>query len=166
LPGAAAASPAAAAAAEATLGAVARDPGGGAFDFEAPGLAGWEGDRSAFLGGQTVAELSSLRGFHGSGVLSSAAPDNRSRGSLLSPPFPLRGHLLSLLVGGGSARRGVGVELLVDGVAVLTTAAYDCDFLFPVLWDISAYQGKVARLRVVDSSKASHVLVDRVLLWD
>ncbi len=164
VPGAAA--EAEAAAAEATLGAVARDPFGGAFDFETPSLEGWEGDRSVFLGGQTAAELPMMRGYHGRGVLSSAVLDEKARGVLLSPPFVLRGHLLTLLVGGGSSKRRVGVELLVDGAAVQSADAVDSDFLFPALWDISALQGKTARLRVFDNSKDSHVLVDRVLLWD
>ena len=155
-----------AAAAEATLGLVARDPFGGAFDFEVPELEGWEGDRAAFLGGQTLSELSSLRGYHGRGVLSSAVPNDKARGVLLSPPFPLRGHLLTLLVGGGSPKRGVGVELVVDGVVLQRAGACDSDFMFPALWDISAQQGKTARLRVFDNSKDAHVLVDRVLLWD
>jgi hypothetical protein len=154
-----------AAAAEAALDSVARDPFGGAFDFEAPGLAGWEGDRSAFSI-QTRSELTSLRGFHGQSVLSSAVGSEKARGALLSPPFPLRGHLLTLLVGGGSSKRRVGVELVVDGEVLYRAAAYDSDFMFPALWDISAQQGKTARLRVFDSSKDAHVLVDRVLLWD
>jgi hypothetical protein len=161
VPGAAA--QAEAAAAEATLSSVARDPFGGAFDFETPGLPGWEGDRSAFLAGQTQVGPT-LRGYHGHGVLSSEAPDDKARGVLLSPPFPLRGHLLSVLVGGG--KRRVGVELLVDGQVLQRAAAHDSDFLFPALWDISALQGKTARLRVFDNSKDAHVLVDRVLLWD
>lgn len=164
VPGAAA--QAEAAAAEATLGSVARDPFGGAFDFETPGLEGWEGDRAAFLAGQTAVDLPMLRGYHGSGVLSSAVPDEKARGVLLSPPFVLRGHLLTLLVGGGSSKRRVGVELLVDDAVVQSADAVDSDFLFPALWDISALQGKTARLRVFDNSKEAHVLVDRVLLWD
>ena len=39
---------------------------------------------------------------------------------------------------------------------ILAAAAYDADFLCPVLWDISAYQGKTARLRVFDGSKDAH----------
>jgi hypothetical protein len=163
VPGAAA--EAEAAAAEATLDAVAHDPFGDAFDFETPELAGWEGDRAVFTA-QTRRELSSLRGYHGQGVLSSAVGTDKARGVLLSPPFPLRGHLLTLLVGGGSSKRRVGVELLVDGEVLYRAAALDTDFMFPALWDISAQQGKTARLRVFDSGKDAHVLVDRVLLWD
>jgi hypothetical protein len=74
--------------------------------------------------------------------------------------------MLSVLVGGGSRRQRVGVELLVDDVAVSSTSGVEGDFLYPTLWEIAKHQGKSARLRVFDRSKDAHVLVDRVLLWD
>jgi hypothetical protein len=155
------------AAAEA-LGFVARDPFGGAFDFEGPSLAGWEGDTGAYRAGaqSTDRDLTGLRGHHGQGVLSSYGPDDTARGSLLSPPFVLQGRRLSLLVGGGSRKQRVGVELMVDDAAVQTASGIESDFMFPALWDVSAYQGKTARLRLFDRSKDAHVLVDRVLLWN
>ena len=73
--------------------------------------------------------------------------------------------MLSLLVGGGH-NRSVGVELVVDGVAVSVVSGTESDFMDPVLWDVSGYLGRTARLRVFDRSRNAHVLVDRVLLWD
>jgi hypothetical protein len=155
------------AAAEA-LALVARDPFGGAFDFEVPGLEGWEGDRAAYRAGMqsTDRDLTGLRGHHGQGVLSSYGPDDTARGSLLSPAFVLQGRLLSVLVGGGSRKQRVGVELMVDDAVVQTVSGTESDFMFPELWDVSAYQGKSARLRLFDRSKDAHVLVDRILLWN
>jgi len=163
----AAAAPGATGAAQA-LELVARDPLGGALDFEAPALAGWQGDTAAYLAGPQgpLRILSELRGQHGQGVLSSLSAGDAGRGTLLSPPFALQGRTLSLLIGGGTSKQRVGVELLVDDVAVRTTSGTDSDYMYPELWDVSEYQGQSARLRVFDASKNAHVLVDRVLLWN
>jgi hypothetical protein len=152
----------------AVLSLVARDPLGGALTFDAPGLAGWQGDVATYHSGPPTAqgELGAVRGFHGSGALSSGSRNDPARGTITSPPFVLQGRRLSLLVGGGSRRRRVGVELLVDDVSVQSASGVDGDFLYPALWDITEHQGKNARLRVFDRSKDAHVLVDRVLLWD
>jgi hypothetical protein len=163
----AAAAPAAGAAAE-QLALVARDPFGGALDFEDPALLGWEGDVVAYRAGaqRTDQGMQELRGQHGHGVLSSFTAGDGARGTVLSPPFALKGRMLSLLVGGGGRKQRVGVELLVDDVAVRTAYGTESDFMYPELWDVSEYQGKTARLRVFDGSKNGHVLLDRVLLWD
>jgi hypothetical protein len=149
------------------LSLVARDPLGGALDFETTGLAGWQGELAAYYSGPpTPRELRAVRGLHAGGALSSGSLEDARRGTITSPPFALKGRMLSVLVGGGARRQRVGVELLVDDVAVKSGAGLDSDFLFPWLWDITPYQGKEARLRVFDRSKDAHVLVDRVLLWD
>ncbi len=147
---------------------VARDPLGGALDFESAGLAGWQGDVAAYHSGPPLEpwQLRAVRGLHGRGALSSGDSDDVRRGTITSPPFVLQGRVLSVLVGGGSRRKRVGVELLIDDVVADSAIGLDGDFLFPWLWDITAHQGKTARLRVFDRSKDAHVLVDRVLLWD
>lgn len=152
----------------AVLSLVARDPLAGALTFDEPGLAGWQGDVATYHSGPPTeqGELGAVRGFHGSGALSSGSRNDPARGTITSPPFVLQGRRLSLLVGGGSRRQRVGVELLVDEVVVQSASGVDGDFLYPVLWDISEHQGKNARLRVFDRSKDAHVLVDRVLLWN
>jgi hypothetical protein len=70
-----------------------------------------------------------------------------------------------VLVGGGRERKEVNVELLVEGQVVKAARGNGSSFMIPVLWDISAHAGKLARLRVVDRSKAAHIMVDRVRLW-
>ncbi|HKO94556.1 MAG TPA: hypothetical protein VJU61_25555 [Polyangiaceae bacterium] len=162
-----AASVAAPPAPEAVLAAVARDPLGGALDFETATLEGWEGDRATYLAGAQAdhRDLAGLRGYHRRGILSSLGPSDGARGSLLSPAFVLEGRWLSLLVGGGARKSRVGVELMIDDTAVKSAQGNGSDFLYPTFWDVSEYQGKNARLRVFDQSKDAHVLVDRVLLW-
>jgi hypothetical protein len=147
----------------AALALVAVDPLEPALDFEADALAGWHGPSESFRAGPQA--ILGLRGQHGAGVLSSAAAGKAGRGELLSPEFTLDGSMLGLLVGGGSAKRGTGVELLVDGAVVATASGTDSNVLAPVFWDIGAHAGKRARLRVFDRTPRDFVLVDRVLLW-
>jgi hypothetical protein len=152
---------------EELLNHVAEDPLGHALDFETAELDAWEGNERAYLAGARSDQhgLKGLRGHHGRGILSSLQGGEGARGSLLSAEFPLRGRMLSLLVGGGSRQRRVGVELVVEGTAVKSAHGNDSDFMYPELWDVSAYEGKPARLRVFDRSPRSYVLIDRVLLW-
>lgn len=147
----------------AALALVAIDPLAPALDFETAGLEGWQGSGEVFGSGPSA--LRGLRGQHGGGVLSSATTGKAARGVLLSPEFTLEGSMLSLLVAGGSSKRGTGVELVVDGAVVATASGTDSTVLAPVFWDIEAHAGKRARLRVFDRATRDYVLVDRVLLW-
>jgi hypothetical protein len=150
--------------AEAILGQVASDPLGGAGDFETNALDAWQGARDVFVAGPEP-RIKGVRGQHGNGILSSAQRGEVGSGELTSPEFRIEGRHLSLLVGGGTASRQVGVELWVDGEKQLATAGDDSENLMPVFWDVARFQGKLARLRVFDRSKSRHVSLDRILLW-
>jgi hypothetical protein len=145
---------------------VVADPLGGALDFETEHLDGWVGDTAVFRAGKAaLADATAARGQHAGGLLSSLGGGNAGRGRLQSPEFTLEGSALSLLVGGGGRGKKTGVELVVADQVVESAQGNGSDFMYPELWDISAYQGKRARLRVFDTDRRSHVLVDRVLLW-
>jgi hypothetical protein len=147
------------------LDGVAFAPLGGAFDFERDTLGEWQGERAQFGRGSRDTGPRGLRGEHGRFALSSREQGERGRGTLTSTEFNLNGRLLSLLVGGGSSRRRVGVQLLVDGQPAFTASGNDSENLLPVFWDIGSLSGKAARIRVFDQSTKDHVLLDRVLLW-
>lgn len=149
---------------ERVLAQVAVDPLGGAGDFEQGGLEAWQGDLGVFRAGPDQ-RVKGLRGQHGRGILSSGHGGDGATGELTSREFQIEGHALSLLVGGGTAARKVGVELWVDGEKQLTAAGDDSENLRPVFWNVERFQGKPARLRVVDRGSRRHVLLDRVLLW-
>jgi hypothetical protein len=146
---------------------VAYEPLDGALDFESDSLGTWQGQRDAYSAGAAVEgqESKSTRGHHGRGLLASTKGGERARGVISSPEFRLDGRLVSLLVGGGSAKRGVGVELVIGGEAAFTASGNDSDNLSPVFWDVARFAGELAQLRVFDRSTRDHVSVDRVLIW-
>lgn len=150
--------------ADAILAQVASDPLGGTGDFESEALDAWSGALEIFRAGPEP-RIKGLRGQHGSGILSSAQRGDAGSGELTSPEFRIEGRHLSLLVGGGTASRKVGVELWVDGAKQLATAGDDSENLMPVFWDVTRFQGKLGRLRVFDRSTIRHVSIDRILLW-
>jgi hypothetical protein len=106
-----------------------------------------------------------MRGYHGQGLLSSLAQGDAGRGALVSPEFRLDGRVVSAMVGGGRRRKDVGVELIVGDRVIAAARGNDSNFMYPVLWDVSADLGKLARLRVFDESKSAHILIDHVLAW-
>jgi hypothetical protein len=88
-----------------------------------------------------------------------------AQGEVLSLPFELTGSRLSLMVGGGKSSDRVGVELLVEDQVVYSGAGISEGDLFPVLWDISKHQGKLARVRIFDRNTNKSVYVGGVELW-
>ncbi len=90
---------------------------------------------------------------------------DRARGQILTRPFELRGDALSVDVGGGMA--GVAVELVVDGRVVRNAVGCNAEMLGRKVWSLEGLQGKTARLRIADRTRAGwgHILADTVQLW-
>ncbi|WP_258069548.1 MULTISPECIES: GH32 C-terminal domain-containing protein [unclassified Rathayibacter] len=93
-------------------------------------------------------------------------------GTLTSPEFTIDKSHLSMLVGGGFRPEGdaqtLEVQLVVDGEVVQTTAGTNDGALNWKSWDVSAYQGKAARIVVVDDATGGwgHLTVDHIVLAD
>jgi len=132
------------------------------FDFELPTgetLAdrGWTGtgdlapstQPAGPHGGENVAW-----GFGGTGFLSTFyAPDGSDarRGTLTSPEFEIASPYIDLKVGGGDGAQ-LAVQLLVDGQVVKSETGKRNHLTDWRSWDVSAYQGATAQLRVVDDN--------------
>jgi hypothetical protein len=88
-------------------------------------------------------------------------------GRLLSPPFPLVGDRMRLLVGGGRDPERLRVSLLVDDHRVFSETGGNWETLGRREWDIAPLRGKTARLEIVDDAKGAwgHILVDEVEQW-
>lgn len=140
------------------------------FDFESGDLDGWETKGAAMdvtsgskRGQGRVHQANGrfyLTSFH-------ARLGDGATGSALSPPFTLDRAMLGLHVGGGFLD-DTRVELLVGDAVEFTALGSNSEVLEEVAWDVSAYRGKEARLRVIDGERGGwgHVMLDHVVLYE
>lgn len=144
------------------------------FDFEEGSYDGWRVEGDAFSWGPSTA----LNGFQtpvagqrGRYFADSFHPTllDAATGRLTSPPFTLDRSHLGLRIGGGRSAR-LAVELVVDGEVVRESrgAGTNFELLGPTIWDVDAWRGRSARLRVIDDEPGGwgHIMVDAVELFD
>lgn len=140
------------------------------FDFEnQPDWTGWIKVGGAWGDGPVGASLPDqgpVRREGGKRWASSMHKGDDSVGTVLSPEFTIDRPRLRMRVGGGNDH-GLRVELLVAGenALVLWTPEPESDRFRDADLDVSAYQGKVARVRLVDETTGGwgHLNVDE--LW-
>ncbi|MGV0111137.1 GH32 C-terminal domain-containing protein [Arthrobacter sp. CP30] len=94
--------------------------------------------------------------------------DNNS-GTLTSPEFTIDNTNLSFLIGGGRRTDGtLQAELVIDGQVVHTATGDNSGSLNWQNWDVTAYTGKQATLRIVDNASGGwgHLTFDHVVLGE
>ncbi|WP_345751477.1 GH32 C-terminal domain-containing protein [Microbacterium rhizophilus] len=148
------------------------------FDFELPEgetLAdhGWTGTGDFDPGQQPAGPHGGDNvawGFGGTGFLSTFySPDGSDarRGTLTSPEFEIGSPYIDLKVGGGDGAQ-LAVQLLVDGEVVKSETGKRNHLTDWRSWDVSAYRGATAQIRVVDdkSSDWAAIWIDDVVAAD
>ena len=148
-------------------------------DFESEDWGDWVAEGAAFEGGPFPVKSRSVEqkitGHTGQRIANSyntrlggdhIAADTRT-GTLVSPEFTVERNSIRMTVGGGS-RKGVYVAVIVDGKEVARVAGKNSSTLYPVSIDMTAYQGKKARIRIVDEVKGgwAHITVDQIVFSD
>jgi hypothetical protein len=140
------------------------------FDFEEPNLdPGWILQGDAFVGTGNIHHPPGreILGQVGQRFINSFTPQrgDAATGSAVSPAFRIDRTRLGFLIGGG---RSCKVLLRIDGRDVLEQTGYDTTQFHDVVWDVSAYQGKEARLVLIDQATPiwGHLMLDRVELFD
>jgi hypothetical protein len=142
------------------------------FDFEAGGWPdGWTRAGSAWGTGPVSASLPGqdlVLGATGLRFATSMNGGDDETGRLTSPIFTLDGSRLTLQLGGGTDASKLRVELRVDGVIANTASVPSPggDHLRPVSIELRNLRGKRAQLVLVDETKAAHLNVDDIWLWD
>jgi FG-GAP repeat len=98
------------------------------------------------------------------GKLAGGAQGDAPMGALTSEPFAILGDSISMLVGGGCDSATVYAELTVDGTSVARAAGRCDELLRRVTFDVTRYNGRMGRIRIVDasSSKWGHISVDDI----
>ncbi len=137
-------------------------------DFESHPFQEWTTEGEAFGNGPTQGALPGqvpISGFLGNALANSFHGGEDARGSLLSPEFKIEKNYINFLLGGGKSAN-LYIELLIDGQRMIrTSSAYESGQLYPVSWDVTAYKGKSARIRIVDNQRGpwGFILVDQIV---
>jgi hypothetical protein len=152
------------------------------WDFETGDLRGWELTGDAFTHQPTYADNPTARargqpsnhqGDYWIGTYEKRArPSDPAggtagdgpKGTLTSLPFTIEGPTIGFLIGGGCNLGAARVELLVDGQVVREATGKCHETMERAEWDVAIFQGRSARIRLVDDSSGGwgHINFDDV----
>lgn len=145
-------------------------------DFESSGYEPWAVTGQAFGSGPAQGALPHqmvVDGFLGGGFANSYHGGDDSTGALVSPEFTVDRRYLSFLIGGGKKPERLALQLLVDGKVVRSATGSNerpggSERLERESWDLSAFAGRRAVLRIIDEAKGGwgHITVDHIVQTD
>ncbi|MBL8762672.1 MAG: hypothetical protein JNM07_00195 [Phycisphaerae bacterium] len=146
-------------------------------DFEGDDFEGWTVEGEAFgprPSRGTEPDQQTVKGFVGRGLVNTFRGGNgtvagdRFTGTATSPEFVIDRRYLQFRIGGGAHAGKTCVNLIVDGQIVRTATGRNSELLEPRMWDLSQFQGRRARVQIVDAATAEwgHVNVDALRLSD
>lgn len=137
-------------------------------DFEGETYGDWVVEGNAFGKGPSktnAAGQQPIENFKGSGFANSYNEQgDDARGTLTSPAFKIERDYINFLIGGGKST-DTYIELIVDGKSVVrSTSLYESERLQPLSWDVKAYKGKEAVIKIVDFQRGpwGHIIVDQI----
>ena len=123
--------------------------------FEGDGFGTWKVEGSGFgmapVPGRLDGVVGVFTGFAGGAHVCSAHGGDAGKGSLTSPEFTVTQPYLAFLVAGGNHKGGTCVQLLVGGQVVLEAVGPRSLRFRQITWDVSAFRGKRASLRILDN---------------
>jgi non-lysosomal glucosylceramidase len=149
-------------------------------DFEGETYGAWTVEGSAFGAGPiALSELPNYQGnlgamgkrtvnSHATAPGASMPEKDAATGSLTSPEFTVSRKFLNLLIGGGAHKGSTCANVLIDGAVVESVTGSSQNKMAWKTLDLSAYEGKTARIQVVDTAKADwgNVGVDQLIFSD
>ena len=135
-------------------------------DFE-HGYGAWEVTGTAFGKAPAPGTLPGqqpVSGFEGNALANSFNGNDDSVGRLTSPVFRVEHDFINFLIGGGSRKEQVRMELIVDGKTARSTAGRDTELLAWTSWYVREFRGKEARIIIVDEARDGwgHINVDQI----
>jgi hypothetical protein len=138
-------------------------------DFE-NGYGQWQVEGRAFGPKPPAGTLPSqqrVSGFLGHGLVNTFFEGDGTTGRLTSREFTIERNLIRFRVGGGS-QRSTQIRLLLDGKVVRSAAGHDVEKLEPASWDVHEFQGRKARLQIVDEATGAwgHINADHIEFSD
>ncbi|KXJ29283.1 hypothetical protein AC249_AIPGENE29092 [Exaiptasia diaphana] len=148
------------------------------FDFESGRLEGWNLTGTAFNNQPTYGDNTLARGKPSANLKgkwfvgtfedrpspshpAAGQQGNGPTGTATSPTFVIRGTKLRFLIGGESNINTERLELLIGGSVVAKATSTQSDHPMTMKsFDVTAYKGKEARVRLVDMSSGSWGLLN------
>jgi quinoprotein glucose dehydrogenase len=122
--------------------------------FEGDGYGDWKVEGTAFglapSGAQIDGLTAPLTAYAQDSVACSAHGGDVATGSLTSPEFKITENYICFLIAGGKHPGKVGVQLIVDGKAVLDATGEGSLQFRTQVWDVTQYKGKSAQIRIYD----------------
>lgn len=151
-------------------------------DFEHPDWGTWRAEGRSFEGGpytrEQLAPYQDVRGEQGRrfvnahnwrlGGLDVTEADNLT-GSLISPEFVIRRNCINFRIGGGGGHpEECYLEVVVGDERIAKATGAQTNEVSPRSLDVSAFQGKRARIRIVDRGRGAwgNLLVDDIVFSD
>lgn len=144
-------------------------------DFEQSTYAPWTVTGDAFGPGPAAGALEGqmdVSGFQGKRLVNSFFGGDDSTGTLVSPEFRIERKFIAFLIGGGMSDR-LALQLWIDGKQVRSATGTNrqpggSEALQQESWDVSAFAGKPAVLKIVDEAKGGwgHLNVDHIVQTD
>jgi cytochrome c553 len=128
-------------------------------DFESGSYDGWVTTGDAFGSGpQSQKTIGSYQGnvqahgewFINSHQLRDSGKGDDHVGTLTSREFEIQHDTLRFLIGGGNHPGQTGIQLMVDGQAVLSATGHNSNQMRAESWDLRPFRGKRARLQIID----------------
>jgi non-lysosomal glucosylceramidase len=127
-------------------------------NWDKPTYVGWTVEGNAFGSGPIpradVEKAMGAIGGESPGLVNSylAGKGDQAMGKLTSTPFTISRKYINLWLGGGDLEGKVGVNLVVDGKAVMTQTGARENLLSLHFFDVRDLQGKQATLEIIDNS--------------
>jgi non-lysosomal glucosylceramidase len=149
-------------------------------DFESDSYENWTVEGTAFGSGPIVAsEMPGYQGdvgAHGDRIVNShntrqgenVGAGDAHIGVLMSKPFRIVRRYIHALIGGGSDAERTSLSLLIDDKVVAKLAGKNNNAMQRQSFSVEAYQGQVARLRIVDEGTGGwgNIGVDHIVFSD
>ncbi len=140
--------------------------------FEGDGYGDWKVEGAAFglapSGAKMDGLTAPLTAYAQDSVACSAHGGNAAKGSLTSPEFKITESYICFLIAGGKHPGKTGVQLIVDGKAVLDATGENSLQFRTQVWDVTQYKGKQAQIRIYDeeSGEWGVIAADQFVLTD
>ena len=138
-------------------------------DFEINSIThmGWKTEGEAFRQGppNTTRIMKRRVGpFSGKYMLSTYYRGEEDTGKAISPPFDVDLKYLEFLISGGQRPGRLCVNLIINDQVVRSATGLDDDYFERVAFDITEFNGKQARVQIVDDERGiwGHINVDRI----